>query len=92
MRAWEYICKSVLKHVWDDSYIMVGCASRNDSFSCGLDSGACVHILLAQVFVYVCVCGSSSQCVSWSTAGSVRPPALPARCAHVFVTVACVCE
>lgn len=51
-----------------------------------------VHILLAQVFAYVCVCGSSSQRVTWSTAGSVRPPALPARCAHVFVSVACVCE
>lgn len=34
----------------------------------------------------VCVCASLSQCVSWSTAGSVRTPALPARCVHVFVS------
>lgn len=43
----------------------------------------------------VCVCSSLAQCVSCSTAGSVRPPALPARCAcaHVFVsTFVCVRE
>lgn len=46
------------------------------------------------MFVYsicVCVCPSSAQCVFWSTAGSVRPPPLPARCACANVSV-CVWE
>lgn len=48
----------------------------------------CSHF--ACTCVCVCVCSSLSQCVSWSTAGSVRTPAFPARCAHVFVSE-CVC-
>lgn len=52
----------------------------------------CMHMCLC---MSVCVCSSPAQCVSCSTAGSVRPAALPARCAcaHVFVSVRlCVWE
>lgn len=52
----------------------------------------CMHMCLCMC---VCVCSSPAQCVSCSTAGNVRPPALPARCAcaQVFVYVRlCVCE
>lgn len=51
----------------------------------------CMHVCLCMC---VSVCSSAAQCVSCSTAGSARPPALPARCAcaHVFVSVRlCVC-
>lgn len=50
--------------VCDDSHFMAGCVRMctwnnlpavKISLSCELDTAACVHILLAHVFVYVCV-------------------------------------
>lgn len=59
-------------------------------FSCGLFAASCVLTLLACVFMHF----SPAQCASFSAAGSLRPPASPARCVcicssqHVCV---CVC-